>query len=231
MSYEYDYPRPALTVDCIIFGYDHEDESLHVLLIERGEDPFKGQWALPGGFVGIEESAKKAAERELKEETDVEDIFLEQLYTFTDPERDPRGRVVSIGYYALVNLKDQSIEASSDADDVKWFETNSLPTLAFDHKYIFDVALQRLQNKISYAPIGFELLPKKFPIRYLQSLYETVLDRDLDRRNFRRRMMKLGIIEETGEKEKDVSHRPALLYRVNQEVYESLMEKGYPFEF
>lgn len=229
--YTYEYPRPSLTVDCVIFGYDHERRDLSVLLIERADDPFKGKWAFPGGFVEIDESTDDAARRELEEETGVNDVFLEQLYTFSEPYRDPRGRVVSVAYYALVNLKEHDVKAASDAADAQWFPVEDMPDLAFDHDTILNVAIDRVRGKVSYAPIGFELLPKKFTLRDLQHLYETILGRKLDQSNFRKRMMKTGVVQETGTKESDVPHRPASLYELDPDVYQKLLSEGYPFEF
>lgn len=231
-NYTYEYPRPSVTVDCIIFGYDAEKEDLQVLLIERGDDPFKGSWALPGGFVEIDESTSEAARRELEEETGVKEVFLEQLYTFSKPERDPRGRVISVAYYSLVSLDEYSeVEAGDDAVEAEWFSINELPSLAFDHDQILEMAITRLRGKIPYAPVGFELLSATFTLPELQSLHETILGRSLDKTHFRRKIAKLGIVEKTGEKEKNVSHRPASLYKVNRDRYKVLLENGYPFEF
>lgn len=230
MSHTYAYPRPAVTVDCVLFGYDHKEKNLEVLLIERGGEPFEGSWALPGGFIDPDESAEAAARRELEEETSVEDVYLEQLYTFSEPGRDPRGHVISIAHFALVNREAHSIEARSDARRVAWFDISELPKLAFDHGKILDVALGRLRSKVIYAPIGFELLPPRFTLRDLQRLYETILGRGLDKSNFRKRILKTGVIVETGEKEDAVSHRPASLFELDTEVYEKLMREGYPFE-
>ena len=177
MTYTYDYPRPTLTVDCIIFGLD-QSSRLKVLLIQRGHDPYKDAWALPGGFVGEKETLEEAALRELKEETGVSDVFIEQLFTFGNPERDPRGRVVTIAYYALINLFEHRIGADSDAKDVKWFPINELPPLAFDHAELLEMATTRLRGKVRYQPVGFELLPPKFTLTQLQNLYETILDKN-----------------------------------------------------
>lgn len=231
-NYTYEYPRPSVTVDCIIFGYDSEKEDLQVLLIERGDDPFQGSWALPGGFVEINESTSEAARRELEEETGVKDVFLEQLYTFSEPGRDPRGRVISVAYYSLVSLSDYAeVEAGDDAAKAEWFSINELPDLAFDHDRILDMAISRLRGKIPYAPVGFELLSSTFTLPELQKLHETILGRDLDKTHFRRKIAKLGIVEDTGEKEQNVNHRPASLYKINEKTYHQLLKNGYPFEF
>lgn len=226
MPYTYDYPRPALTVDCVIFGLD-ESHELKVLLIQRAHPPFKGQWALPGGFVDMDEGLEAAALRELEEETGVKNVFIEQLYTFGEPGRDPRGRVVSVAYYALVNLEEHPVEASSDARRVKWYETDNLPQLAFDHEQILQVAVSRLRAKVRYQPIGFELLPEKFTLSQLQKLYETILGVDeLNKRNFRTRILKMGVLNEVG-KQEGVAHRPAKLYSFDKEKYEQLAKDKY----
>jgi len=224
MPYTYDYPRPALTVDCVVFGLD-ESQQLKVLLIQRSNEPFAGYWALPGGFVDMDESLETAALRELEEETGVRDLFIEQLYTFGAPGRDPRGRVVSVAYYALVNLSEHPVQAASDARAAKWFVLGQLPKLAFDHQDILRAAEKRLQAKVRYQPIGFELLPEVFTLTQLQQLYETVLGLDkLNKRNFRTRILKMGVLEEIG-KQEGVAHRPAKLYRFNKEKYQRLAEE------
>lgn len=237
MPYTYEYPRPALTVDCVIFGLD-ESNKLKILLIQRALDPFKGDWALPGGFVDMGEDLESAALRELEEETGVRDVFIEQLFTFGQPDRDPRGRVVSVAYYALVNLAEHPVQASSDADHVEWFEMDQLPQLAFDHDRIVEVAINRLRGKVRYQPIGFELLPEQFTLSQLQKLYEIILGvEQLNKRNFRKRILDMGILQEAG-KQEGVAHRPAILYRFDkakyeqlvQERYENLIKRGVDFE-
>jgi 8-oxo-dGTP diphosphatase len=227
MPYTYDYPRPSVTVDCVIFGLEESSE-LKVLLIQRGHDPFKDHWALPGGFVDLDEDLESAALRELEEETSVRDIFIEQLYTFGSPERDPRCRVISIAYYALVNLAEHPLKASSDAKTVKWFNINNLPKLAFDHNDIMKVAIKRLRAKVRYQPVGFELLPEQFTLTQLQKLYETILgvDKPLNKRNFRTRILKMGVLKEVG-KQEGVAHRPAKLYSFDKKKYEELFKSRY----
>ena len=228
MSYTYEYPRPSVTVDCIIFGLDNSQD-LRVLLIQRAHDPFAGSWALPGGFVDMGENLETAARRELEEETGVKDVFIEQLFTFGEPGRDPRGRVISVAYYALVNLEEHPIQAASDATNVEWFKVNELPNLAFDHAHVMDVAIKRLNSKVRYQPIGFELLPERFTLTQLQELYEKILGKELNKRNFRSKILKMDILEQL-ERQKDVPHRPAYLYRFNKEKYEQLTEEGFVFE-
>ncbi|MGA2232243.1 MAG: NUDIX domain-containing protein [Tepidisphaeraceae bacterium] len=228
MAYSYEYPRPALTVDCVVFGFDEGD--LKVLLIQRGLDPFKGRWALPGGFVDMDEPLEAAAFRELREETGLGDVFLEQLYTFGTPGRDPRGRTVSVAYYALVALEGRKLAASTDAADAAWFSVSELPSLAFDHDAIVETAVQRLRGKVRYQPIGFELLPEKFTLSQLQHLYETILERELDKRNFRKKILGMNVLKETDEIEADVAHRAARLYRFDEARYRKLVKKGFNFE-
>jgi 8-oxo-dGTP diphosphatase len=228
MSHVYEFARPALTVDVVVFAFDEED--LKVMLIQRDLPPFVGQWALPGGFVRIDETIDDAARRELQEETGLKGVFLEQLYTFGELNRDPRDRVVTVTYYALVNLAGHDVQASADARNAAWFSVNDLPPLAFDHDHIFDVAHDRLQGKVQYQPIGFELLPEKFTIRQLQHLYEVILDRELDKRNFRKKILSMDIVKETSDVEKDVSHRAARLYRFDKRKYDRLAKRGFNFE-
>ncbi len=228
MAYTYDYPRASLTVDCVVFGLDEKD--LKILLIERGQNPFQGKWALPGGFVHVDETLDDAARRELQEETGVANVFLEQLYTFGAVERDPRERVVSVAYYALVNLDEHDLTADTDASNAAWFELDDLPPLAFDHDHILKMALERLKGKLRYQPIGFELLPKKFTLSQLQHLYELVLNKEIDKRNFRKKILKMGFLEELDEIQKDVAHRAARLYSFNSDKYNNLVKKGFNFE-
>lgn len=227
MPYTYEFPRPALTVDCAIFGLD-ESSKLKVLLIQRANEPFQGNWALPGGFVDMEENLERSALRELEEETGVTNVFIEQLYTFGDPGRDPRGRTVSVAYYALVNLAEHPVKASSDAQEACWFEIDNLPHLAFDHHQILQAAISRLRAKVRYQPIGFELLPEQFTLSQLQKLYETILGvkEELNKRNFRTRILKMGVLKEAG-KQEGVAHRPAVLYSFDKERYEQLARERY----
>ena len=228
MAYTYEYPRPSLTVDCIIFGLD-ESSRLKVLLIQRAKDPFKDAWALPGGFVDENETLEYAALRELKEETGVSDVFIEQLFTFGTPGRDPRGRVVTVAYYSLINLAEHKIGADTDALDVKWFPINSLPPLAFDHAEILKTAITRLRGKVRYQPIGFELLAEKFTLTQLQKLYETILDKELNKRNFRTKILKMNILKEE-DILRGVAHRPAQLYSFDKAKYEAYLNQGFNFE-
>jgi 8-oxo-dGTP diphosphatase len=221
-------PSMAVAVDCVVFGVDAE--ALKVLLIERGVEPFRGAWALPGGFVQGSESLDQAARRELQEETGLQKVFLEQLYTFGDAERDPRGRVVSVAYYALVKLRDERTHATTDAQQARWFPVPAAPSLAFDHARVLDMARERLRGKVRYQPIGFELLPDRFTLTELQRLYEIVLERPLDKRNFRKKLLAMDLLEDTGEVQQGVAHRAARLYAFDRRKYDRLQKKGFLFE-
>ncbi|QDU90345.1 Bifunctional NMN adenylyltransferase/Nudix hydrolase [Pirellulimonas nuda] len=233
MPHTYQFARPALTVDIVVFAMDfagRDETDLQVMLIQRDLAPYRGGWALPGGFVRTQETLDDAARRELQEETGLRDIYLEQLYTFGALGRDPRERVVTVAYYALVNLTGHDVRASTDARNAAWFSVSDLPPLAFDHAQVLDTAHQRLRSKVRYQPIGFELLPERFTLRQLQRLYEVILDRELDKRNFRKKVLAMEIVKETGEIEKDVAHRAARLYRFDKRRYDRLMKKGFNFE-
>lgn len=226
--FKYRHARPALTVDCVVFAFNAEE--LKLLLVQRDRDPYSGKWALPGGFIEVGERLETAALRELEEETGVKNLFLEQLYTFGEPGRDPREHVVSVAYYALVKLSDHGIRASSDARDAAWVPVSLARGLAFDHDRIVATALKRLRGKLRYQPIGFELLPRKFTLTQLQQLYETVLKRKLDKRNFRRRILSMGLLNELDEAQRDVAHRAARLYRFDRRKYRQLNRAGFNFE-
>jgi 8-oxo-dGTP diphosphatase len=215
-------------VDCVVFGYDEGE--LKVLLIERGLEPFKGRWAFPGGFVRVDETLDEAARRELVEETGLKGVFLEQLYTFGTVDRDPREWVVSVAHYALVKLSDHRAKAATDAANAQWFPVSKLPKLAFDHADIPRTALTRLQGKVRYQPIGFELLPEKFTLSQLQHLNETVLETKLDKRNFRKKVLSFGLLLPLNETQMVGRHRPAQLFRFDQKRYEQLRKRGFNFE-
>ena len=229
MVYTYDYPRPAVTVDCVVFGLD-ETAFLQVLLIQRRSPPFAGQWALPGGFVRSEEALEQAALRELQEETNVTDLFLEQLKAYGHPHRDPRGHTVTVAFYALVNLWNYEIKAATDAKQARWWPMERMPDMAFDHKMIVQDALSTLRNSIRHRPIGFELLPTKFTLTQLQRLYEIVLNQPFDKRNFRKKLLKLDILIDLNEKETNVAHRAAQLYQFDQTKYKELQKTGFNFD-
>ena len=222
------YPRPSVTVDCVVFGYDGDSVSL--LLINRKEEPFKNKWTLPGGFLLLEETPADSAKRILKNKTGLSDLYLEQLYTFADLERDPRGRVISIAYYTLVNPRLFSLVAGDAATDIKWFPVNKIPKTGFDHKEIIKMALQRLKAKVTYQPIGFELLEKKFTLTELQFLYEAILQRPIDKRNFRKRMLESMVIKATGEKRTGEKNRAPELFEFDERQYKKLVNEGYQFK-
>lgn len=228
MSVTYAHPRPALTVDCVVFGLD--DDGLKILLVQRELAPFRGRWALPGGFVRADETLEEAARRELEEETGLQKVFLEQLYTFGALERDPRERVVSVAWYALVKLSDHRVRAATDARAAAWFALADQPALAFDHDQIVRFAQERLSGKVRYRPIGFELLPPRFTLTQLQRLYEVVLARPLDKRNFRKKILSMELLEDSGEVEQNVAHRAARLYRFDKRKYLQLEKAGFNFE-
>ena len=212
MAFTYQHPHPAVTVDIVIFTI--RNDALKVLLIKRALAPFLGEWALPGGFVGIDESLAAAAARELMEETGVDASYLEQLYTFGTPDRDPRERVISVAYFALIASDALEIKAASDAEGVGWFSIDEVPALAFDHQEILNTALARLTAKLDYSTIAFQLMPETFTMAELKHLYDLVAREPIDKRNFSKRVLALNVIEPTGQVRRDGAHRPAKLYRV-----------------
>ncbi len=217
-----------VTVDVVIFTI--RGGALHVLLVRRAAPPFPGRHAIPGGFVHEDESLETAARRELAEETGVRDVYLEQLYTFGDPGRDPRGRVVTVAYFALIASDETPLAAGTDAAEARWFPVASVPPLAFDHRRILDYALERLRNKLEYTTVGFQLLPDKFTLVELQAVYEAILGRRLDKRNFRRKIDLLGIVRPLRE-ERRTGRKPARLYRFSARRFEKLKDKGILFPF
>lgn len=211
------FKKPSVTADIVIFTI--KDDSLKVLLVKRGIEPFKDRWALPGGFVRIDESLEDTAKRELKEETGVKDVYLEQLYSFGNPKRDPRGRVITISYMALINSENIKLKATTDVSDAQWFSVKKIPQLAFDHKKILDYSLKRLKWKFEYTTVAFSLLPNKFTISQIQKIYEVVFNKNFDKRNFAKKLVSLNILKEEGIK-KDVSHRPPMLYSLKKNIGE-----------
>jgi 8-oxo-dGTP diphosphatase len=203
-----------VTVDVLIFTI--LDDQLKLVLIKRGIKPYKNKWAIPGGFVHLDESLEDAARREIEEEAGIRDVFLEQLYTFGEPERDPRGRVITVAYYALVPGERLQLSASSDAAEASWFGVDKLPPLAFDHNQIVQMAIERLKSKLEYSNVAFGLLPSQFRLTQLQKVYEIILGRELDKRNFRKRIISLNLVEPTGKVDSSGAHRPAQLYRFKE---------------
>ncbi len=212
MTYSYQYPHPAVTTDVALFTL--REQQLQLLLIKRGNEPHAGTWALPGGFLEIDEDLEECAKRELEEETGISGVYLEQLYTFGNPKRDPRERVISVTYYALIPSNRLQLKASSDAADAAWFSLERLPELAFDHDEIIELARNRLAAKMTYSTIAFQFMPETFTLSELQSVYEILRNEPLDKRNFRKWMLSLDLIQETGEMRRNGSHRPAKTYRV-----------------
>lgn len=212
--YSYDYPHPAVTVDIVIFTV--RDAQLKLLLIRRAGEPYQGKWALPGGFIHLDETLEASARRELEEETGVSGVYLEQLYTFGATDRDPRERVITVAYYALIPSDKLQLPAATDAEAVGWFGMDELPDLAFDHPDIIAMAHQRLVAKLDYSTIAFQFLGRDFTLSELQSVYEIILREELDKRNFRKWALALEQIEETGRERRDGAHRPAKLYRLKE---------------
>ena len=214
MSYTYQYPHPSVTTDCVIFGFD--GTKLRVLLVERGVEPYKGKWAFPGGFLRMDE-------------TGLEGAYIKQFHTFSDPKRDPRERVLTVAYYALVRM--QEVKGGDDAAKAAWFALDEVPALAFDHDLILRVAMKELRRQIHFEPIGFELLPEKFTIKELQLLYEAILDVKFDRRNFYNKMKHLEILTQLEETVFNSPKKEAFLFKFNPEKYDELKQKGFRLEF
>ena len=219
----------SISIDCVIFGL--KDGSLEVLLVQHAEGLNKNKWALPGGWIYEDEGIDAAANRLLLELTGIEDVYLEQLKAFGDPNRFPLSRVITIGYYALIKEEDYNLTPGFTAMNVAWFKVSQIDNLIFDHTQILALGLRRLRRRIRQEPIGFNLLPQKFTLLQLMNLYEQILGKELDKPNFRRKILKMKLLTALNEKEKDVSHRAAMLYQFNPETYQNLLEKGFNFEF
>lgn len=221
---------PSITVDAVVFAYI--DEKLHVLLIKRNFEPFKNKYALAGAFINSNETADDAVLRMLKDETGLKLDYLEQLYTFTNPNRDPRQRIVSIAYYGLINSSNQVLKSNKHASEVEWVELREVfkKDLAFDHEDIIKYALRRLRNKLQYEPIGFELLPNYFTMGELFKLYCVILNKGLDRRNFTRKIMSFGLLKETQFKKKGGVGRQGKMYEFDKTTYDRLKKVGFNFE-
>lgn len=227
LKYCYKYPHPSVTTDCVIFGFD--GTKLRVLLVQRGFEPYKGRWAFPGGFMQMDESAEEGALRELQEETGLKGAYIRQFHTFTNPQRDPRERVITIAFYALVRM--QEVQGGDDAADARWFALDEVPQLAFDHDQILRKAEQALRRQIHFEPIGFELLPEEFTIKELQNLYEAILNVRFDRRNFYNKMRRLEMLEQQNASSEPLPKREAFLFRFNKAKYDELKQKGFRLEF
>jgi 8-oxo-dGTP diphosphatase len=228
LKYTYEYQRPALATDCVIFGFDGGE--LKLLLIEREKEPFKNKWSLPGGFVYMEETTEASAKRILLEKAGIKNVFIEQLFTFSDIDRDPRERIVSVSYFALVDKHQYELIAGRDTVKAEWFELSNIPKLAFDHAKIVKMAIQRLKGKVSYQPIGFELLNEKFTLTQLQAVYEAILETAIDKRNFRKKILSMGLLIALDEKEKNVARKAAYYYKFDNKTYKALTQKGFHFE-
>ncbi|MEM9547450.1 MAG: NUDIX domain-containing protein [Bacteroidota bacterium] len=220
--------KAAISVDCVIFGYD--ENHLRVLLLKSDMPPFEGKYSLVGDLVRPHENLDDSAKRVLLERTGLENLFLEQVRTFSDVDRHPLGRVITTAYYSLVKLNDSLFKIEEDNPNLKWKKVNSICELAFDHKLILETCIEQLKFRLREKPIGFKLLPKKFSLKQLQNLYEKVLDIELDKRNFRRKLKALDLLVDLNENQSDVNHRPAKLYSFDQEKYENKTKKGFNFE-
>jgi len=222
------YPKPSLTIDCVIFGYT--EGQLSILLLQRKEAPFAESWTLPGGFLNLDETCAQAANRVLSSKTGIGGVFQEQLFTFDDPDRDPRGRVLSVAYYALVNAEHYAIAAGQAASDIAWWPWEQLPELGFDHAVIIEKAIDRLRSKVMWQPIGFELLRQPFSMPELQTLYECILKTTFDRRNFHKRIMGLGILKHVGVRRTNERRRPADLFIFDENEYKKALQNGLEFK-
>lgn len=220
---------PIITVDCVIFGFNKEN--LEVLIVQHAEGESIGKWGLLGGSLRREEGADDAAQRILYELTSLENIYLEQLKAFTNPNRVPERRVITIAYYTLVNREDYNIKASLKLMEAKWHKVSDIPNLIFDHNEIIDFSLMQLRNRVRQAPIGFNLLPEKFTLLALMHLYEEILGIEMDKSNFRRKILHMKLLVALDEKQQDVSHRAAQLYKFDPKIYDKLTKKGFNFEF
>ena len=205
------YEQPAVTVDLVIFTVN--DDTLKVMLVKRTEEPFADSWSIPGGFLKVSESLDDAVLRVLKEKAGVENVYVEQLYTFGDPKRDPRARVITVTYFALIPWKDLIHPPSDKISDLTWSPVNHLPRLAFDHREIVEYAVRRLRAKASYSNIVYGLMPRQFRLSELQRMYEIIINDKLDKRNFSKLMLATGLLQETGRKDIAGAHRPAMLYK------------------
>lgn len=219
----------AVSIDCVLFGFDGGE--LKILLIERNEEPFKDWWALPGYLIGDDESLDQSASRILHELTGLSDVYMEQYYAFGEVGRHPQGRVVTIAYYAMLRLGgDKALKPLTNyAKKAQWININELPKLAFDHQHIYDKGLEKIKRRIKHLPIAFELLPEKFTLTQVQNVYELILGKKLDKRNFRKKILSFGVLKELDEKQKGVSFRAATLYKFDKRKYAKLYSKEISF--
>ncbi|OFX60786.1 MAG: DNA mismatch repair protein MutT [Bacteroidetes bacterium GWB2_41_8] len=229
MPYYLEHEKFHVAVDSIIFGYDEEGRQLKVLLLKRNFQPSKGEWSLMGGFLKNDESVNEAAKRILQQLTGLSDVYMEQLYTFGELDRDPGARIISVAYFALIKINASDLELVKN-HGATWIPITSVPTLIFDHSAMIARALKKLQIRARTQPIGFELLPDKFTIPQLQGLYEAIYNKSLDKRNFRRKLLSMDLLEKLEEKEKESSRKGAWYYRFDQKKYEDLLNRGFNFE-
>jgi 8-oxo-dGTP diphosphatase len=218
----------ALSIDCVVFGF--KGAELSVLLVNHGTGPTQGQWALPGSWINYEESLESAANRILSSQTSVSDIYLDQFKTYGEPDRFPGKRVITITYYALVNSDNFELQPGASMTKANWFKISEIPQMPFDHQKILNECFNFLKHKVLHEPIGFNLLPPKFTLLQLLSLYEAILETKLDKSNFRKKFLKMNLLIDTKEVQKEVSHRAAKLYRFDENNYNRLREKGFSFE-
>lgn len=223
----YRYPHPALVADCVIFGFDGVD--MKVLLIQRSNEPYKNHWAFPGGFMNIDETVEECAKRELEEETGLRNVAVEQLYTFSDVNRDSRERIISVVHYALVRLS--QVKGGDDAASAKWFALNQIPSLAFDHDEMLKMAKNRLKERLHLEPMGIELMPETFSMNELQKLYEAIMEQKFDCKKFSDNMLNLGILSEVYSCQTKLSQNESRKYRFNTGKYEELKQKGFELNF
>lgn len=223
------HPKILVAVDSIIFGFNEDDYELKLLLLKRNFEPAKGEWSLMGGFVDPSESLDSAAQHIVEKLTGLQDVYMEQLYAFGDPERDPGGRIISVAYFSLIKIKEYDRELVRQ-HGAMWVPLSKLPNLIFDHNDMVDKALRKLRIRARTQPIGFELLPDKFTIPQLQRLYEAIYQTPFDKRNFRRKVLTMGLLDKLEEKEKKTSKKGAFYYKFNTEKYEELLQKGFNFE-
>ena len=229
MPYYKEHEKFHVAVDCIIFGYDEGGRELKVLLLKRNFQPAKGEWSLMGGFLKNNEAIDEAAKRILNQLTGLSDVYMEQLYTFGEVDRDPGAQILSVAYFALIKINDSDLELVKN-HGATWIPISSMPKLIFDHSAMIDRALKKLQIRARTQPIGFELLPDKFTIPQLQGLYEAIYNKTLDKRNFRRKLLSMDLLEKQEEKEKESSRKGAWYYRFDTNKYEDLLKRGFNFE-
>jgi len=229
MNFYSKFAKLLVAVDAIIFGFNENEHELKLLLLKRNFQPEKGKWSLMGGFVDANESLDNAAKRIVSQLTGLDDVYMEQLFAFGDVTRDAGGRIISVAYFSLLKINDHDSELVKK-HGASWISVNNLPELIFDHNDMVNRAMRKLRIRARTQPIGFELLPEKFTIPQLQRLYEAIYQKPFDKRNFRRKLLAMGLLEKLAEKEKETSKKGAFYYQFNQKKYEELLEKGFNFD-